>query len=119
MILLSGLIVYENKVRGRKKKMKLFYKIPNLKIGQLLRILRKVFYVSVEAVIMTMLVIKSFTVAYESDINLIFTQLNEIKASIGGFGVNKQLFWFIIKCSIYTIISFDFYLYLKRKRKFL
>ncbi|MGG2087347.1 hypothetical protein ABFY59_10180 [Priestia aryabhattai] len=66
---------------------------------------------------MTMLVIKSFTVAYENDINLILRQLNELKASIGGFGINEPLFWFMIKCSIFTIAAFDLCLYFRKKLK--
>ncbi|MFA1510600.1 hypothetical protein ACDN41_15320 [Priestia aryabhattai] len=97
--------------------MKLFYKIPKSNVNPSLKLARKILYISVEAVIMTMLVIKSFTVAYENDINLILRQLNELKASIGGFGINEALFWFMIKCSICTIVTFDICLYFQKKLK--
>lgn len=97
--------------------MKFFYKIPKSHVNPSLKLARKIIYISVEAVIMTMLVIKSFTVAYENDINLILRQLNELKASIGGFGINESLFWFIIKCSICTIATFDMCLYFRKKLK--
>ena len=94
--------------------MKFFYKIPRSNVNPSLKLARKILYISVEAVIMTMLVIKSFTVTYENDINLIFRQLNELKASIGGFGINELLFWFMIKCSICTIVTFDLCLYVRK-----
>lgn len=97
--------------------MKLFYKIPKSNVHPSLKLARKIIYISVEAVIMTMLVIKSFTVAYESNINLILRQLNELKASIGGFGINESLFWFMIKCSIFTIVTFDLCLYVRKMLK--
>lgn len=97
--------------------MKFFYKIPKSNVNPSLKLARKILYISVEAVIMTMLVIKSFTVAYENDINLILRQLNELKASIGGFGINEALFCFIIKCSIFTIVTFDLCLYVRKMLK--